>query len=84
MVAAGVFGIVGPAHLDERGAAEFPAPYQERFIEEAALLEVGDERGCRLVDLLAGPELFVELAVVIPRGVHRGDEADAALMGAGK
>ena len=33
-------------------AAEFAAPHDERAVEQAALLEVADQRGNRLVDLL--------------------------------
>ena len=47
MIATGVVVAVAIAHWL---ASEFTAPDHQRAIEETALLEVGDERGERLID----------------------------------
>ena len=66
--------------LFDGGAAEFGAPDDEGFIEEAAEFEVADEGGHALVDVFGfGGEAFVEAAVVVPVGVVELDHADAAL-----
>src|SRR5262249_38755368 len=61
-------------------AAKFPAPNDERVVEQAALLEVLDERRGRLihVETLAA-NLARQVAVLVPATVHELDEADAAL-----
>jgi hypothetical protein len=60
VIAAGGF-----AHLAHRRAAEFAAPDDDGVIEQAALLEIFDERGLALVDLLAD---FLEVLLQILRG----------------
>ena len=47
VVVAPAFGLIDVA-LGHRRAAEFAAPDDERVVEHAALLEVGDQRGARL------------------------------------
>jgi hypothetical protein len=60
-------------------ATEFAAPDDEGFVEEAALLEVGDEGGGSLIGFLAFlAEAAGQTAVVVPVAVAELDEADAA------
>src|SRR5690606_34149923 len=60
-------------------AAEFAAPEDEGVLEEAALLQVLDEGGGRLVDELAdAAHAIVEVAVVVPTAVIQLDETHAA------
>ncbi len=60
-------------------AAEFATPDDERGIEEAALLEIVNEGGERLVDFAGlGGEASLELLVMIPAVVPDLDHADAA------
>src|SRR5579872_6590372 len=64
----------------QRRAAEFRGPHDQRRVEQAALFEIVQHGGDRLIGHQAVvPELFVEIAVVIPGGVNDVDEAHAAL-----
>ena len=66
--------------LAEDGAAELRGEDHERVIQQAALLEILHERGCRLVDVVA---LIGELArnrdVLIPAAVKKLNETHIAL-----
>ena len=79
MVATPAWSIVEVA-LDEGSAPEFSAPDHEGVIEQAALLEIGDEAGGRLVGVVA---LVVEFrgegVVLIPTCVHQLHKTGAAL-----
>ena len=56
------------------------APDDQRVVEQAALLQVFDQRGARLVGVAALDfKLRVEIAMMIPAGVEGLHEADAAL-----
>ena len=56
------------------------APDDQRVVEPAALLQVFDQRGARLVGVAALDfKLRREIAVMIPAGVEALHEADAAL-----
>ena len=79
MVSAERFLVVDVA-LAERSAAELAAPDDQRVVEQAALLQVFDQRGARLVGVAALDfKLRVEIAMMIPAGVEALHEADAAL-----
>ena len=52
VVIAAELGLAVAAELDGRRAAEFAAPDHERVVEHSALLQVGQQRGDRLIDLL--------------------------------
>src|SRR5690606_1474805 len=68
------------AILAERRAAELRSPDDERLVEEAALLEIANERRDRLVrHARVELELAVEVRVLIPGCVIDVDEAHAAL-----
>src|SRR5258706_7966242 len=57
-------------------ATEFTAPDDERVVEHAALFEVVDQRGRRLVGLLRlSADIVGEIAVVIPTGVEQLHES---------
>ena len=78
MVAAQLAARIGIA-LDHRRAAEFAAPDHERVVEQAALLEVLDERGAGLVGLASLVfDAFDDFAVMIPAFVEKLHEAHAA------
>ena len=65
--------------LRVRGAAEFAAPDDQRVVEQAALLEVGEQTGRGLVGIIALTlDGLREAAVVIPAHVEELDEADVA------
>src|SRR5690606_27714301 len=73
-------GFEAGAVFAEGGAAKFTAPDDEGGVEQAALLEILEQGGDRLVDHAAVVgELGVEVAVVIPGGVDDVHEAHAAL-----
>ena len=79
MVVAAVV-LLGEDALAVGGAAEFPAPDDEGFVEEAALFEVGDEGGGALVGFLTFlAQSGGEAAVVVPVAMAELDKADAAL-----
>ena len=72
MVAAGVFGVARVADFDHRRAAEFPAPDDERVVEQSALLQVVDQRRGRLIGNVAVLlELAIQIRVLVPTGVHQ-------------
>ena len=85
VVAADVPHLDAAAVLAHRGAAEFAAPDDQRFIEQPALLEVVEQGGDRLVDLIALvdealPKVGLRIgAVGVPAPVEELDEAHAAL-----
>ena len=61
----------GLAHLAHRRAAKFAAPDHDRVVEQAALLEVADERGGGAIDVEGFQrQMFFEIlddaAVVVP------------------
>ena len=61
-------------------AAELAAPDDQRVVEQPALLEVGDQRECRLVDVAALPrQVAGQIAVLIPAAVKDLDEPHVAL-----
>ncbi len=71
---------LGETALAVDGAAELAAPDDEGVIEHAALLEIADEGGAGLVNVLAlGGHAAVYVGVVIPVVVVDLDEAHAAL-----
>ena len=71
------------ADLAHRRAAELAAPDDQRVVEQAALLQVADQRRRGPVDLAAdlsrSPSGLAGVAVVVPVGVVELDEAHAAL-----
>src|SRR5262245_44941836 len=71
---------VGQLALAIDGASEFPAPNDERVIEQAAPFEVADQRGRRLVRALAlQREVAGQIVMLIPAAVVKLDEANTAL-----
>src|SRR6516165_3403454 len=78
MVAAMIGG--GELPLAVHGPAELSAPQDQRIVQEAALLEVLDQGGRGLIDVLAlAADLPGQVAVLVPAAVHELNEADAAL-----
>src|SRR5262245_4504441 len=66
--------------LAVHGAAELASPDDERVVEQAALLEILDERRGRLIDVEAlAANLPRQIAVLVPAAMHELNEADAAL-----
>src|SRR5579883_2314460 len=60
--------------------AELAAPEHQRVVEQAALLQVDDQRRAGLVGLAAeGADAAGQAAVVVPAGVIELDEPDVAL-----
>src|SRR5947209_1959793 len=73
MIAASWFGRIA---LPERRAPELAAPVDERFVEQPALFQVGDQsRGGAIGVLALDCELRVEVAMLIPAAVHELNEA---------
>src|SRR5437868_2596886 len=61
-------------------AAELAAPDDERIVEQAALLQVGDQRGGWLIDVLAlSADLPRQIAVLVPAAMQELHEAHPAL-----
>ena len=61
-------------------AAELAAPDHERVVEQAALLQIGDQRGAGLVDVVAlQREIRRQVVVLIPAAMVELDETHAAL-----
>src|SRR5262245_56330413 len=59
------------------GAAEFTAPEDERGIEQAALFEIGEQRGDRLIGFAGHAEMvFFDVVVGIPLLVARAAAGD--------
>ena len=72
------------AGLAHGGAAEFAAEDDQRIFQQSSLLEVLEQRGAGLVDLLAAivkrlAEVLIGAAMVVPIGVIELDESDVAL-----
>ena len=79
MIAAPFLGVFDIA-LEEGSSAEFTAPDDEGVFEEAAHFQIFDQRGGGAVGVGALDfELGVEVAVLIPTGVHELDEFHTAL-----
>ena len=79
MIAAPLLG-VGDVALKEGRSAEFTTPDDERVFQQAALLEVFDQRGTRRINIGAlDLELRVQIAMLVPTGVHELHKAHAAL-----
>ena len=73
-------GGIGHAALAVDGAAEFAAPDDEGLVEQAALLEIGHERGGGLIGVSALlAEVVGQVVVVVPAHVVELHETDAAL-----
>src|SRR5688572_1684739 len=71
----GIFDIA----LHISGAAEFATPDDQGFLEQSALFEIEDERGARLIDILAlERQMLRELSVLIPAAMIELDETNAA------
>ena len=65
--------------LDHGTAAKLAAPDHQRVIQHAALLQIGHQRGARLIGGFAILFQFaVQIAVVIPARVEQLDVADAS------
>ena len=79
MVVAAVV-VAGQLALAVDRAAELAAPDDQRVVEQAALLEVGDQGVAGLVDVLAlGGQVAGEVAVLVPAAVEDLHEPDVAL-----
>src|SRR5262245_48572232 len=73
MVVAAMVGR-GQRALAVDGAAELAAPDDQRVFQEATLLEVLDERGGGLIDVVAlATDLPRQVAVLVPAAVHELD-----------
>src|SRR5437762_470737 len=65
--------------LQKWRAAKFAAPYDERVLQHPALFQVLHQRGAGRIGVFTLDfELAVEIAVLVPAGVHQLDEAHAA------
>src|SRR5688572_19016691 len=72
----GIFNIA----LHISGAAELAPPDDQGFLEQSALFEIEDERGARLIDILAlQRQMLSELSVLIPAAMIELNETNAAL-----
>src|SRR5688572_9265215 len=68
------------AALDHGGAAEFAAPNDQRFIEQATLLQILNQRCRSLVSIFAILlQIAHEVAVLIPCFMKKLNETNAAL-----
>ncbi len=78
MVAAVVFPGQGSLRID--GASEFSAPDHQCAIEQAALLEVGQQGRRRLVGVVTlGRDVARQVAMLVPTAMQNLDGADATL-----
>ena len=72
--------VIAAAALCHRRAAELAAPNDQSFVEQSALLEVGDERGAGLVGIAA---LITEVAhqrtVLVPTAMEQLNRTDGDL-----
>src|ERR1051326_2688531 len=60
--------------------SEFATPNHQRVIQQAAALQVADQRGCGLIDFLADLiERLADIGVMIPVGVIKLHKPDTAL-----
>ena len=72
--------MVAAAALPHRRAAEFAAPEHQGVVEQAALLEVDDQRRARPVGLLGRDgHVLLDVAMMVPGAVVELDEAHPAL-----
>ena len=71
---------VGQLALAEDRPPELSTPHDQRVVEQAALLQVRDERRRRLIRALAlQRQIARQILVLIPAAVIELDEADVAL-----
>src|SRR5260370_17650959 len=74
-----VVAAIVAAAFDHGRSAKFAAPDHERIVEHAALLEVFDQRGTRLVGVFTVLlEIMLQIAVLVPRFVEKLHKAHAA------
>ena len=72
--------ILGQSALAVHRTAEFTAPNDQRVVKHAALLQILNERGRRLIGLLAAlRQAFGKLAVMVPVAVIELDKAHTTL-----
>src|SRR5262249_44164474 len=72
--------VAGQLSLAVDRAAELAAPDHERVVEQAALLEIRDERVARLIDIAAlVGQVGGEVQVLVPTAVENLHEAHVAL-----
>ena len=72
--------VVRQCALSIDGAAELAGPDHERFVEHAALLQIGDQCGGRLIRFAAqNGDLLRQFTVLIPAAVIELDESHATL-----
>ena len=68
------------ASLNHRGSAEFTAPYHQCIFEQAALLEVLDERGSCLICIVAiSGESGLQSSMLVPRLVEQLNKTNSPL-----
>src|SRR5262249_18827607 len=80
MVAARIFRAACVPYLHHGSAAEFPAPNNQRRIEQAETLQILDQSGAALVrDVAILLQLAIEVRVLVPTRMHQHHETDAAL-----
>lgn len=79
MVPSPLLGVVDVA-LEKRRATEFAAPDDQRVVQQPALLEILHERGGGGIRILTlNLELGVQIAMLVPAGMHELDEPHATL-----
>ena len=70
---------LGQRSLGVNGSAELSAPDHKRVVEHAALFQILHQRSRRLIRLLAlPPNLFWQIAVLVPSAVEQLNKSDAA------
>ena len=78
MVIASGLLIIAFVIVGEWRTPELAGTYDKRFIKQASLLQISDQRRCRLVDDTAVVlQVLVERVVVIPRGVVEAYKPDS-------
>src|SRR5690606_25877398 len=76
MVIASPLASQGRIVLNHRCASEFSTPYDERFVEEPALLQIGDQCCRGLIGVSTDYlEVSFNVAVMIPIRMETGNEA---------
>jgi hypothetical protein len=71
---------LGEGALGENSAAELAPPDDESILEQPPLIEMLDQRGCRLISILTlAANGFGEIEVLIPTHVEELHEADIPL-----
>ena len=72
--------MIAAAALSHRRAAEFASPQEERVVEQAALLQILDQRRARLVHVLRRHRhVLLDVAVMIPRAMIKLNHPHTAL-----